>query len=261
MTDYHVHTPLCQHASGEPIEYVEEARRAGLSEIGFADHNPMPTPFDQWRMPLDQFEVYLAMIDDARATTQFPIRLGMECDFIAGYEPWIEELAARAEFDYLIGSVHYIAPGWDVDNPKFLFRFTEYPVEEIWDLYWRHYVACIRSGLFDFVAHPDLAKKFGHRPTGDLRRYYDPAVQALVETGIAFEINTAGWRKEAAEQYPAFQFIQLAASAGVPVLINSDAHSPQEVGHRFADARALAREAGYTETVRFNQRQASRVPL
>ena len=51
-TDYHIHTTLCHHAVGDPIEYVQAAQRAGLTEIGFADHNPMPEQFDGWRMSI-----------------------------------------------------------------------------------------------------------------------------------------------------------------------------------------------------------------
>jgi histidinol-phosphatase (PHP family) len=161
----------------------------------------------------------------------------------------------------LIGSVHYIAPGWDVDNPKYLSRFREYPVEEIWALYWRHYVRCIESGLFDFVAHPDLPKKFGYRPPGDLRRYYQPAIESLVKQDVAFEVNTAGLRKEAEEIYPALDFIELAHKAGVAVLINSDAHAPGEVGYKFDLARNLVRQAGYSKVCRFEKRRRIEVDL
>jgi histidinol-phosphatase (PHP family) len=260
QTDYHMHTTLCHHAVGDPIEYVRAAQRAGLTEIGFADHNPMPEQFDEWRMSIHDLPRYLEMVEDARSTG-FSVRLGLECDFIEGYESWIETLAGKAPWDYLIGSVHYIAPGWDVDNPKYLSRFREYPVEEIWALYWRHYVRCIESGLFDFVAHPDLPKKFGYRPPGDLRRYYQPAIESLVKQDVAFEVNTAGLRKEAAEIYPALDFIELAHKAGVAVLINSDAHAPGEVGYKFDLARNLVRQAGYSKVCRFEKRQRIEVDL
>ncbi|MEI9897282.1 MAG: dihydropteroate synthase [Chthoniobacter sp.] len=84
--------------------------------------------------------------------------------------------------------------------------------------------------MFDFVAHPDLPKKFGFRPEGDLRRFYEPAIAALAETKTPFEINTAGWRKDCREQYPAREFIELAAAAGVPLLINSDSHAVEDWG-------------------------------
>src|SRR5262249_30134378 len=110
-------------------------------------------------------------------------------------------------------------------------------------------------------AHPDLPKKFGYRPGGDLRRFYEPAVAALAECGLAYEINTAGLRKECRELYPAPEFVALACSAGVPVLINSDSHAVAELGAGFAEAVALAKSAGYTKAARFAQRQRSLVPL
>lgn len=260
--DYHLHTPLCRHAIGAPVEYARVAVAKGLREIGFADHNPMPAPFDDWRMTLEELPRYLAMVEEARAAVPgLPIRLGLECDFLAGQEAWIEKLAGMADWDFLIGSVHYIAPGWDVDNPKHLSRFHERPVEEIWDLYWNAFERCIRSGLFDFVAHPDLVKKFGFKPAGDLRRWYEPGIAALAETGGAIEINTAGLRKPVGELYPSREFLELASAAAIPLLINSDSHAPEEVGLDFDRAVAAAREAGYRETIRFVKRQRSAAPL
>jgi histidinol-phosphatase (PHP family) len=258
--DYHLHTPLCHHASGNPATYVQAAKEAGLSEIGFSDHNPMPDYFDDWRMSIEELPLYLEMVRTA-GSTEFPVRLGCECDFLPGNERWIEELAGKAAWDYLIGSVHYIAPGWDVDNPRYIARFEEHSPEAVWDLYWKNYLRCIECDLFDFVAHPDLPKKFGHRPGGDLRRYYEPAIEALKKHDVAFEINTAGLRKPAGEIYPAFQFLELARQAEVPMLINSDAHAPDEVGFGFDHARELARQAGYTKVARFAGRRRLEVDL
>ncbi|MDQ3620932.1 MAG: histidinol-phosphatase [Verrucomicrobiota bacterium] len=262
LADYHVHTPLCHHASGWPMEFARRAVEIGLGELGFADHNPMREAFDEWRMSLADLPRYLDLVDEARAHfPQLPIRLGLECDYLAEGERWIEELAGRAKWDFLIGSVHYIAPGWDVDNPRWIGRFREQPVGEIWQLYWNAYERCIQTGLFDFVAHPDLPKKFGYRPPGDLRRYYEPSIEALAKAQVAVEINTAGLRKECRELYPARDFLELAHAAGVPLLINSDAHHPAELAADFEAAVALARGAGYTHTVRFRQRKRTLVPL
>jgi histidinol-phosphatase (PHP family) len=191
---------------------------------------------------------------------KLPIRIGLECDFLAGRETWIEELAQCAEWDFFIGSVHYLPGGWEVDHPKYISRHAG-RAEEIWTSYWQVYEQCIRSGLFDFVAHPDLPKKFGFRPAGDLRRFYEPVIAALAETKTPFEINTAGWRKDCREQYPAQEFLELAHAAEIPLLINSDAHAVEELGAGFADAVALAKSAGYTQTARFQRRQISFVPL
>lgn len=260
--DYHIHTPLCRHAEGWPVDCARTALERGLDEIGFADHNPMPGSFDDWRMGIDELPRYLEAVREARE--KFPalaIKLGLEVDYIAGMEEWIGRLAAMADWDYLIGSVHYIAPGWDVDNPKWIGRFKEMPVEEIWAMYWKAYERCIRSGLFDFVAHPDLVKKFGFKPAGDLRMFYEPSIAALAEKNIAIEINTAGLRKPVGELYPSREFLEMAFAAGIPLLINSDAHAPEEVGADFDKAATLARAAGYTRTVRFSKHRRTMVPL
>lgn len=261
LADYHVHTPLCHHATGWPTEFAQRATELGFGELGFADHNPMVEYFDDWRMLREELPRYLEEVEKARAA--FPgltIRIGLECDFLVGREAWVEELAKLAPWDFFIGSVHYLPDGWEVDHPKYISKHAGH-AEEIWQSYWRTYEQCIRSQLFDFVAHPDLPKKFGFRPAGDLRRFYEPAIAALVETGTPFEINTAGWRKDCREQYPAREFLQLAASAGVPLLINSDAHAVEELGAGFAEAVAIAKECGFTQTVRFAKHVKSFVPL
>jgi histidinol-phosphatase (PHP family) len=170
-------------------------------------------------------------------------------------------LATAAPWDYLIGSVHYIAPDWDVDNPKWIGRIDANGVDETWALYWKCYEQAVRSGLFDIMGHPDLVKKFGHRPAGDLRRFYDPVVMALAETGAAIELNTAGWRKDCAEAYPSRAFLERAALAGIPLVISSDAHAPGETGHRFQEAVQLAAESGFTSLARFEKRRRTLHPL
>lgn len=260
--DYHMHTPLCHHATGHPAEYAQEAMRKGLPEIGFAEHNPMPEQFDDWRMAIGDLPRYFEMIEEAREKTPgFPIRLGLECDYFSGQEEWILELAGMARWDYLIGSVHYLTQGWAVDNPAHIGRYREYPPEELWTIYWAAYERCVRTRLFDFVAHPDLVKIFGARPAGDLNRFYEPVVAALAECGGAFEINTAGLRKPVREIYPALDFLKLARAANVPLVINSDAHAPEQVGMDFDAARVLAREAGYTTSLRFQSRKRTELPL
>jgi histidinol-phosphatase (PHP family) len=261
-TDYHTHTHLCHHATGQPRDYVLAAQKAGLSEIGFSDHNPMPTQFDDWRMAPEDLPTYLKMIEEVRAEfPNYPIRLGLECDYIPGYEDHIRFLTHQAPWDYLIGAVHYITPEWDVDNPKHIKKWKEHPVEEIWTLYFREYARMARTGLFDFVAHPDLVKKFGKRPEGDLASYYTESLDAIADTKLTLEISTAGLRKEVNEIYPSRQFLEMAFQRHIPVVINSDAHAPEEVGLSFDKAVKLAKEVGYTEIMRFEQRRAIATPI
>lgn len=260
--DYHVHTPLCQHATGHPREYVKRAVELGLGEIGFSDHNPMPVQFDAWRMAPGQLPEYFRLVEEARAEfPQIPVRLGLEVDYIEGYEAHIRNQAAQADWDYLIGSVHYILPGWDVDNPEKRNLWKEYSVEKVWELYFSCYRKAAESGLFDFLGHPDLVKKFGDRPQGDLSRFYREALDAIEAKGVAIEINTAGLRKPVGELYPGRQFLEEAFRRGIPVLVNSDAHDPSEVGADFDKAYALLHDVGYREVQRFVKRERIAEPI
>ncbi len=257
--DYHSHTPLCHHAEGTPEQFVQAALKAGLTEFGISDHAPVqPEPFDDWRMSVNDLPDYLRWIDRARAEAgeALPVRAGLECDWLPGCEAWIESLAGKYNWDYLIGSVHYLTD-WDFDNPAWLERWAQTDVDDAWARYWQTYADMAESGLFDILAHPDLIKKFGYKPTGDLRRFYEPAIDAIASAGCAIELNTAGWHKPCEEAYPEIDFLDLASAAGIPLVISSDAHHPGEVARDFDRAIALARQAGYTRTLLLDQHQRS----
>lgn len=250
--DYHTHTPLCHHAEGTPAQYIEAAKAAGLSEYGISDHAPhTPEPFDDWRMAMSDLPTYLDWIAEARqeAGDALQVRAGLECDWLKGCEPHLATLRNAYSWDYLIGSVHYLPTKsgdlWDFDNPAHLSqwnRFSPTDLEELWQVYWQTYTEMVEADLFEIHGHPDLIKKFALRPPGELKSYYEPTIQALEKTGKAFEINTAGWHKPCNEQYPAREFLELAAEAGIPVFINSDAHFPTEVARDFDKAQKLAKE-------------------
>ena len=264
LVDYHTHTPLCMHAEGEPEDYIKHAIASGLSEYGIADHAPVgEDTFDDWRMLHHQLPQYFDWIERAKAAANgaIPVRVGLECDWLPQCEGWIERLRSDYSWDYLIGSVHYLADQWDFDNPKWLGKWSSINVEEVWTQYWATYADMIRSGLFEIHAHPDLVKKFGYTPTGDVNKYYDPAIEALVESGGVIELNTAGWYKPCKEQYPAKGFLERCAEAKVPVIVSSDAHAPVEVARDFDKAVELLKQIGFSSTVRFEQGQKSEVDL
>ena len=214
-------------------------------------------------MLLSEFPEYLHSVQAAKnGTPEISVKLGLEIDYFENDHAWIEQLSSLADFDYLIGSVHYIAPGFALDHPKWIGGWSGIAeVEEIWTSYWKIYTNCARSGLFDLLAHPDLPKKFGHKPAGDLRRFYEPVIEAALETNTAIEINTIGWRKECAEQYPERDFLEMMISAGLPISISSDAHAPEEVGMNFEEAASLASDIGFTHTVRFEKRARTEMPF
>ncbi|MGD0350466.1 MAG: histidinol-phosphatase HisJ family protein [Verrucomicrobiota bacterium] len=255
--DYHLHTPLCRHATGEPGEYAARAVALGLTEIGFSDHAPMPRDdFDDWRMRAEQLDEYVAKVRQAQKDfPQLTIRLALEVDYLPGCEDWIRGLAARHPWDYLIGSVHYVSDSWAIDDPRKLSEWKHRDAWEVWSVYFDWLTKAAETGFFEIIGHVDLPKKFGHRPSRDCAPLYEKFLNAVKKHNCAIELNTAGLRKDCREIYPSREILQLAFQKGVPISFGSDAHAPGEVGMNFAEAVQLAREAGYRECCRFAQRR------
>lgn len=266
MTDYHVHTYRCGHARGEMREYVKEARKKGLREIGFADHAPV-----YW-LPAEQRDPGLAMTEEQlsgyvaevfRLREENPdinILLGVEADFIPGREAGLARMLSAHSFDYLIGSVHYI-DGWGFDHPDTVDEYDRRDIEAVYRRYFELICRSAVSGLFDIIAHPDLIKKFGHRTEKPPVELYRQAARVFAKAGVCVEVNTAGLRYPAGEIYPAPEFLRWCRVEGVPAVTGSDSHAPEQVGSGFEQARELLLAAGYREVAVFRRRRREMVSL
>lgn len=261
--DYHMHTPLCLHAVGEPVEYAARAVKLGLTEIGFSDHSPMRQDnFDRWRMPLSDLDPYVEKV--RRAQRDFPnltIKLALEVDYFPDGEDWIRELAARHPWDYFIGSVHYVSGLFAIDDPKLLEKWQSSDVFGVWSDYFERLAKAAASGLFQIIGHADLPKKFNFRPKQDCRPLYGMFLDDAKKADVAIELNTAGLRKDCQEIYPCRELLVMAAERQVPITFGSDAHAPEEVGYAFADAMALARSVGYSHSCRFHAKKRTTAPF
>jgi histidinol-phosphatase (PHP family) len=267
LVDYHVHTARCGHASGAMERYVEHAIEAGLTELGFSDHL-----FLYW-LPADQRDPELTMaewehdfyIQDVercreRYVSDITIRLSTEADYIPGHEQQLASILGRYDWDYVIGSVHFI-DGWGFDDSRNISGFDQWRIDALYARYFDLVGASAETGLFDTIGHSDLVKKFGHRPMGDQAAAYAALAERLSHAGVCAEVNTAGLRKPVAEAYPHPELLRAYYAAGVPVTFGSDAHAPQEVGADFEAARTLMCGAGYTSFTRYVGRTRHAVAL
>ncbi len=257
LVDYHIHTTRCGHAVGAMRDYVLEARQAGLAEMGFADHFPMLHLRDaHLAMDLEEVPLYIAEVEELRAEFPgFPIRLGIEADYVPEVLDQLEDMLGRYSFDYVYGSVHFV-DGWAFDDPRCLDGYECCDIDLLYRRYFELLADAAECGLFDALPHPDLVKKFGYRPEGDLEEIYRECLERVARTGLAVEINTAGLRKPVAEIYPAPAFLKQGRELGIPVTLGSDAHAPDEVGRDFNLALALLEEAGYESITVFEGRKA-----
>lgn len=274
LTDYHLHlrpdepeTPPERYFTEENVErYLAAAAAAGVEELGVSEHvYRFRQALDLWRHPLwvesarDDLDAYCGFVRET------PLRLGLECDFVPGAEERTAALLGARDFDYVVGSVHFIGEGdAAVDHPGFDVWEGDGDPDEIWRRYFEALAACARSGLFDILAHPDLVKVWGRarpQPRRDPRRFYEPAVEAIAETGIAIEISTAGLRKPVGELYPAHEFAAMCVEAGASFALSSDAHLPEQVGFGYDRALELLDQLGVREICAFGRRQRRLVPL
>jgi histidinol-phosphatase (PHP family) len=136
--------------------------------------------------------------------------------------------------------------------------------DRIWRRYFETVAASALSGLYDIIGHPDLVKVWGSAapvPDRDPRYFYEPAVEAFAEAGVAVELSTAGWRKPVAEQYPALPFLEMLVDAGCPLALSSDAHVPDQLGHEYERAVELLESLGVRELAVFEGRQRRLEPI
>ncbi len=261
--DYHMHTPLCRHAIGEPAELAAQALKLGLPEIGFSDHNPMARDdFDDWRMRMDQLPEYIAKVEQARkAYPSLQIRIALEVDYLPGYEVWVRNLAERCPWDYLIGSVHYVSDDWALDNPQAISEWKKRDPYDVWSAYFDRLTMAAESRLFHIIGHADLCKKFCFYPQQDCTPMFAKFLNAAKKADVAIELNTAGLRKDCHEIYPGAAFLKVAREIGVAITFGSDAHAPGEVGVNFVEAVEAARAAGYSEYCRFRAGERVKVPI
>ena len=260
ITDYHMHTPLCGHAVGEPLEYAEQALKAGLEEIGFSDHAPLVSHRDpKITMDLGELPLYYSMIETVQEECKGKLRIKMalEADFIPGFEAKTKKILDDYPYDYVIGSVHFIK-NWGFDNPDERGQWNEQDVNQVYHDYFDLLRQSAQTKFFNIMGHVDLVKKFGNRATEDMTKEVQETAEVFKAYSVAVEINTSGLRKPVKEMYPSLPYLKIYCQAGVPLTFGSDAHDPKDVGKDFDKAAALAKEAGYKEYVVFGKRKIER---
>lgn len=295
LLDYHMHLERGPFTPAWLDRFLAVAHERGLAEIGISEHiyrfresqeaygawwgessaddrppasagAPRPgTPgfAERWwtargGQPLRD---YTELVQGAGARG-LPVRLGIEADYFPGAEGAIRAVLARAPFDYVIGSVHWIDT-WGFDLLGVAGLWAGRDVDQMYHEYFALLDQAARSGLFNIMAHPDLIKVLGHRPSAalDLEALYAQAADAFAASGAAVEVSTAGFRKPIGELYPAPAFLRACYKRGVPLSLASDAHRPEDVGLDFAQAVALARDCGYREVTAFEGGRGRAVPL
>jgi histidinol-phosphatase (PHP family) len=273
LTDYHVHlrpdedgTPAAEYFTTANVDrYRAAAAERGIGELGVSEHvHRFAQALEVWEHPFwreqarDDLDAYCEFV-----RSQDGLKLGIEADFVAGREDRMANLLEAREWDYVVGSVHFLRDAavdmrgdWDV--------WRSADPDKVWSRYFETLGEAARSGMFDILAHPDLVKVWGAGapvPDGDLRRFYELAVEGIAESDVAVEVSTAGLRKPVGEIYPAAPFLELCLEAGRPVALSSDAHAPEQLGYEYERAVEWLTGIGVTELAVFERRQRRLEPI
>ena len=167
FADLHTHTSLCGHASGAPEEYLRCAMERGLAWYGISDHFPAPGGYDEaFRMKPQDYPAYRDLVNSMRekaAQSGMQVLYGAEFDYVPGRMREVYELLDREDFDYTIGSVHYV-DDFAFDDPDKLAEWSVRGADAVWNRYGELLQEFVSSCSFQIMAHADLPKKFGIRP-------------------------------------------------------------------------------------------------
>jgi len=257
--DLHNHTVFCKHAKGTMEGYIQKAIEIGIDIFGFSDHAPMP--YDpRYRMDITQKNSYELKVKELQDIYKDSIEvlLGYEVDFMQNKSLMLDEILS-SKVDYLIGSVHFLQDKnsnfWGFDNPEFISKYKEKNIDDIWLDYFDSIEQLAKSKLFDIVGHIDLIKIFNYLPSKDIRLLAKSAMKSIKKANMTIEINSAGFGKPIKEPYPSRQLLELAFDLNIPITFGSDAHSINQVGFKYDEVKALAKELGFLKCARFKERQ------
>jgi histidinol-phosphatase (PHP family) len=292
VLDYHVHLwphSMRAEASEQRLErladYCARAALLGVEEIALTEHL---FRFDAVRGLVGNFwadepnralgdgiagyfdhhatadlDDYVEAVLSAKAAG-LPILLGLEVDYYPGQMDSVSDFLNGYPFDVLLGSVHWLG-NWlfdDLEDEAEMAEWSAREVEEVWRGYTRAMEELAATRAVDVLAHPDLVKVAGFRPSAAARDECEARIAEVAATsGLAAEISSAGLRKPVAEIYPSPTLLARFAAAGVPVTTASDSHGSADVADRAGELAKLAEEAGYSTLCAFRARVGHPVPI
>ncbi len=253
ISNFHTHTYLCKHAIGTAEEYILQAAKSGCSELGISDHCPYPPEmFDNWdgcRMIPENVSEYRESVFSGAQKVPFKVHLGFECEYDREYKSWYSDVL-KGEFgaEYLV-----LGPHWVKDGKKHIYIKEINHSKELLFKYAEQTIEAIQSGLYAFVAHPDLFMSAWIEWDEEAKSVLKDILNAAIDAKLPVEVNGLGIYRGIMPTsrgdrygYPYLEFWQVVASSGAKVICNSDAHEPSHVIENAKVARKFASELGMT---------------
>jgi histidinol-phosphatase (PHP family) len=274
--DYHMHFEYGSYDLDWVQGFFDHARARGVDEIGITEHShgfvefkdlyyeelildetPVGQYQKQW-LTKNKFRYsihdYLTFMNGLKKKG-YPVKTGIEvCNF--QNQERVHAILAQYDFDYVIGSVHFLK-GWGYDFADIKFVWDDYNLRDIYEWYTTAIVDLCGAGNYDILGHPFNIRLFKHFPDFDVQPFLDRAASSLQQAGMAIDINTGTlYRYPVAEISPYPAFMSTAKRYGLPIILSSDAHRPEDCGRYIAVAEQYAKTYGYDEVLVFADRKA-----
>ena len=248
--DAHLHTDRSSD-SDVPIDvYAAAAAERGIAEVAITDHIDFDPRWPNFAPDIGERERIVREAAERWAPLGVAIRFGLEVSYESKREAEIRDHLARHPYDFVVGSVHVGA-----DSPYHERRVAGWvagrPLAEIVEPYFAEVEAATSSGLFDALGHLDFVKRYlvPHVTPAELAaapELYEPILRALIETGMALEVNTSGLRQAPGETYPSPAIVALFRElGGERVTAGSDAHRADSFAFGLEDGYKAVAEAGF----------------
>lgn len=233
--NFHTHTYRCHHADGDIKDYLLFASLSDCGALGFSDHCPFPADtIDNWqdiRMSPEESHNYIKAINKQKGKWKFPLYAGFECEWSTRYKSWYTDfLIGELNADYLI-----LGPHWVEYGNEFVYA-PQFGDKKLLHLYVDNTIQAMLSGLFKFVAHPDLAMSGWQKWDSEAVSCFSQIIDCAIDCNLPLEINGQGMLKPQIQtpqgmrfQYPYDEFWLLAKSKGATIICSSDAHNPENV--------------------------------
>jgi len=268
--DCHMHTPLCGHAVGDPVEYVRSGAEQGLQLMTFTCHVPMSKESfggPRIRMHVDQLKDYYQAINEARILGEslgIEVLCGIEGEVfpVASELDEMKELILSQPFDFVLGSLHHqlkIYKEWLIEQKL---ETDEAIVRD----YFRHLTDAARSGFYHSMSHPDVIRIYGTIDSDSfIPENFEPEIRAFLkacaEEGTCMEVNTSGLSKGVYEVHPDPLILDWAKEEGVKLTIGSDAHHPDRVAQHFDKVLPLLKSKGFERLHYFRKGEEQSITL
>lgn len=260
--NYHVHTPLCNHATGSMSEYIRHAVGLGMAEICFLDHLTLNPADKGLSMALKEVPLYY---QSARQLAfhyrdELTVKVGLEIDFHPDFTPLIQSLVGQFDFDVVGSSVHFLGDE-DIVSRQCDWGHGRGDPLRVYRQYFETLSRMLDHDYFDVICHFDLPKKFGRRPPGGIETELDRILMKIKTKGLSVEVNTSGYAHRVQEAYPSLDILKKCRQLDVPITLGSDAHRPDQLNRHYEKTADLLRAAGYTHLRTFTRRRPGSMPI